>query len=232
VDLEARTAIGYAAPHLISDDLGFTSPYLDNLFSLTAGSLGLTSVFAACVARGQDALLLMGAPASGKTSASYIAARLGLEFRSDRAVFLEAAADGLRAWGDFWPATFRPDAAEFYPQIRANARQFRIEDLSFYCLDLKPYRTQREHALTPACCVFLERRQPAEKTALLRISEQELAERLEGISTFHDDPRFDTQRQVVLSALGRLPAYHLVYGTDPAEAAKILPDLLSAHGTK
>jgi hypothetical protein len=226
-DLDAREAIGYLAQGLTKDDLGLTSPYLDNMFCMCAGSLGLTSIFAACVGHGQDALLVVGGPNNGKTSASYVAARNGLEFHADRAVFLELKQGQLLAWGDFWPAVFRPDGLDFYPELRSVTQLFRYGETEFYCLDKQAYRQRPARPLTPVCCVFLERR-TAEESTLSRIPSGKLSGRLEGLASFRDDARFDEQRAAVFNALEALPAYDLVF-SDPAAAAKLFPDLLVKH---
>ena len=231
VDLEIREAIGYIAEGLVENDLELTSPFLDTLFCLTAGSLGLTSMFAACVGISGAALLVFGAPDNGKTSASYLAAKTGLEFHADRAVFLELRSGQLIAWGDFWPAVFRPDALNHYPELQASTRLFRYCDFDSYYLDKRQYRALPLRAVTPVCCVFLERGAASTVTPS-RITRTELSKRLDVLESFGDDARFDAQRAAVFKALEALPAYDLAFGDDPAAAAKLFPVLLREHSSR
>jgi hypothetical protein len=228
VDLEIREAIGYIAEGLVENDLELISPFLDTLFCLTAGSLGLTSMFAACVGISGTALLVFGAPDNGKTTASYLAAKTGLEFHADRAVFFEVRSGQLMAWGDFWPAVFRPEALNYYPELQASTRLFRYHDFDSYYLDKRQYQKVPLRAVTPVCCVFLERG-AARTVSPSRITRTEFSKRLEGLESFGDDARFNAQRAAVFNALEALPAYDLTFGDDPAAAAKFFPGLLQSY---
>jgi hypothetical protein len=228
VDLDAREGVGYLSEALAKDDLGLTSPYLDNMFCWTAGSLGLTSLFAACVGVEGHALLVAGASGNGKTTASYIAAKNGLEFQGDRAVFLEMRGEELLAWGDFSPAAFRTDTLNFLPELQSSTRPLRYFDFTYHYLDKRVYQTAPARPVIPVCCVFLDR-QTAGKLTLSRLSRNELSKRLDGLSAFQDDARFETQREAVFNALAALPAYNLVFANDPAAAAECFPGLLREH---
>ena len=85
VDLQAREAVGVLPEHLAQDEAGFLSVFLGSLFYLTAPALGLIAVSAACVAAEDRGLLMFGPPKSGKTTSSYWAQKLGLDFHADQA---------------------------------------------------------------------------------------------------------------------------------------------------
>jgi len=121
VDLEAREAVAFLSEDLAMDDLGFSSVFLATLFDLTAAALRLTQISAACVAMGSEAVLIFGPPGSGKTSSTYLAGKLGLEFHADQVTFLELKPDGVHAWGQFWPAAFREDTSQFLPELARRA---------------------------------------------------------------------------------------------------------------
>jgi hypothetical protein len=229
VDLEACEGIGFLAEGLADDELGLTWPFIDTIFYLTAGSLGLVSLTATCVASGEKGLLVMGPPDSGKTSASYLAAKDGLSFHSDQAVFLETKNHGLCAWGDFFPAVFRPQALQFFPELQASARPLSYCDLTFYYLSKRKFQSPRAHPVVPVCCVFLERNSTPEPR-LTSVSRADLLRRLFESLPFKDDNKFDAQRASILGSLVELPAYHLAYGSDPGVAALFLGDLLAKHG--
>lgn len=228
VDLEMREAVAFLAEGLVNEESGFNTPFLDRLLVLTSGALGLTSIAAACVARGQTGLLIFGPPKSGKTTSCYLATSLGLDFHDDQAVLIEVERGSMRGWSGSWPATFRADALRFLPELEAVTKPFRYGDQTFLYLTSEANQS-RGHYVIPACCVFLERKPGTAARLLTRFSPAELAGRLGGCLLFKDDARFEAQQTLVLSALARLPAYRLSYGSDPGEAASFFPGLLDAH---
>jgi hypothetical protein len=231
VDLDAREGVGYLAEGLAEDDLGLTSPFLDNMFCWTAGSLGLTPIFAACVGAQGHAILVSGAPNSGKTSSSYVAAKSGLDFLADRGVFLEVTHGRLIAWGDFAPAAFRPEALKFFPELQSSTRPLRYDDITYHYLDKRLYQSVPGRPVVPVCCVFLER-VTAGNLSLSRLSPNKVFKRLDKLSAFREDDRFETQRATVFDALAALPVYDLRFVNNPAAAAECFRGLLREHTAK
>jgi hypothetical protein len=228
VNIEAREAIAFVAEGLVDDALGFTSPFIDTLFYMTVGSLGLVPLAAACVSSGAKGLLVLGAPNQGKTTASYLAAQEGLTYHADQSVFLEMTSGGLRAWADFVPIAFRPETLQFLPELESRTRLFSYCDFNFhYLLKDKPGSKQLGF-VTPVCCVVLER-EASSAQRLVRFETTGSASSLPEYIAFKDDDRFEKQRFAVLAALAQLPAYHLAYGSDPASAAPFLRQLLASH---
>jgi len=228
VDLDAREGIAFLAERLAKDELGLTSPFLDNMFCMSAGSLGLVSLRANSVSLGPKSLLVFGPPNSGKTTASYVAAKLGLEFHADEGVFVELKAGTLHAWGGFWPAAFRPETLQFLPELQGCTRPFSYRDFTFYHVEKPRSQANQAGRVTPVCCVFLER-QSADVPCLSPLARVELSGRLAEDVLFKDDDRFAQQHAAVLNALERLPAYRLAYGSDPAVAATFFRRILTGH---
>jgi hypothetical protein len=230
VDIDAREAVCFVSEGLFDDTQGFSSPFVDSLFYMTAAPLGLMPFASACVRSENDGLLVMGEPNQGKTTASYLAARDGLKIHSDQSVFLEVADNRLLAWADFVPLAFRPETLGFLPELRSRARLFSYCDFSFYYLPKPEAGSDRRPVVVPACCVFLERgASPVPR--LEPFDRHDLRRRLAGHVAFKDDERFEERNRKVLSDLERLPAYRLAYGSDPAEAASFFKILLARHGT-
>jgi energy-coupling factor transporter ATP-binding protein EcfA2 len=226
VDLETRVAAGYVARNLIEDEDAFVSPFLTTLFCMTVGALRLTPLAAACVTNDEKALLVLGMPNNGKTTSSYLASKLGLEFYSDRAVFLDLAQDGLRAWADFAPAAFRMETSGFLPELLSLGRPFHYLDLAFLYVEASTSIPSNGDPVIPFSCVFLERG-AAKKARLTCLSPAESYRRLKQYLPFEDDECFEVQHSATLSALAHLPAHVLAYGDDPAEAAIFFPRLLT-----
>jgi hypothetical protein len=227
VDAETRLGIGFL-------DEGFAEapeprfisrPPLDILFCMSAACLGLTSLSAACVALGGKGVLLLGEPNSGKTTASYVAAMQGMEFFADQVVFLERSSLGTRAWGDPFPAVFRPATLQFFPELRAGVHPSSYGDLRFYYFDKSKLQSERARSITPLCSIFLQRSVAAEPRLAL-MAQDELSRHLAASLLFKDGDRFQSQDAAVFAGLGELPSYCLSYGEDPATAATIICNLL------
>lgn len=227
VDLEAREGLGIVPESLMEDKLGITSPFLDSLFCLTVGALELVPLWANCVAREHKGLLLFGEANNGKTSASYAAEKLGLNFHADEGAFIDLDAGVLRSWGGFWPATFRPEALQFFPDLKDRADPCFHQDFVIYHL-VKRARSCWNLPIQPLCCLFLER-QVSDVPNISRVARHDLARLLAESVLFQDDQSFRERQAVVLQALEELPAYVLRYGSDPTVAAATMRDLLSAE---
>lgn len=228
VDIELREAIAFVSEGLAEDVLGFTSPFVDTLFYMTAGSLGLFPLASACVSLGTKGLLILGSANQGKTTASYLAAKDGLTYYSDQAVFLEMGSSGLHAWSDFVPPAFRPETLHFLPELVALTRRFSYCDFNFYYFTKQKPGPAQVDVVTPVCSVVLER--ACDSVArLVPLGQDERARLMSESVAFKDDGRFEEHRRTILGALVQLPAYRLSYGSNPAIAAPYFQRLLTAH---
>jgi hypothetical protein len=228
VDLGARRAVGVLPEYLVSDEPGFSSVFLARMFYLTIPALGLVAVSAACVAVEGRGLLLLGTPGSGKTTASYRSTKLGLDFHADQAVFLEVKNGSLCAWGDFWPAAFRPDSAQIFPELNSQSRSLVYCDRTFLCIPKNPSSPSTGRSVTPVGCIFLER-ETGTSPKLVPLRHGETSSRLAAFVPFKDDAGSLSERDGIFKALSRLPAYRLAYGNDSSEAAVFLRSILSTH---
>jgi hypothetical protein len=229
VDIEAREAIAFVAEGMVEDALGFASFFIDTLFYLTTGSLGLVPFGAACVSSGTKGLLVLGSPNQGKTTASYLAAQGGLTHHADQGVFLEMASGGLRAWGDFVPVAFRPETLRFLPKLESLTHPFTYCDFNFLYMARDLPNPELPGFVAPVCCVVLERASSS-VPRLERIGNPAWSSSLSRYIAFKDDERFEERRVTILAALAHLPAYHLAYDSDPATAAPFLRYLLTNYG--
>lgn len=231
VDLDAHEAIGFVSEGLFEDAHGFISPFIDTFFYMTVGALGLVPFTAACVLSGANALLVLGAPNQGKTTASYLAARDGLTLHSDQSVFLEIVNSELRAWADFVPLSFRPDTLHHLPELKSRTRPFSYCDFRFYYMPKNLNSADQSSHATPSCCVVLERGRSS-VPCMEALDASELFRCLCEHIPFKDDCRFEEQQQQVVAALARLPAYRLAYDSNPATAAPFFQTLLNKHAAQ
>ena len=226
VDLDRREAIAILSTPFLKDDPRFRHrPPLDILFCMTAASLRLTALSGACVGLNGRAVLIFGPPNSGKTTASYLAAKRDLEFHADQVVFLDTSQEVLHVWGDPFPAVFRPATVEFLPELREGGRRSSYADLSFYYFDKFVLQPRWAPPLVPVCSLFLER-ETTSVAHLTQISPQAALDRLKDSMLFKEGTRFDHQVSTALTALAARPAYRLQYSSDPKIAADVIEEML------
>jgi len=227
VDLATRKAAAFLSDQFVEGGARFRHrPPLDILFCMTAPSLGLTTLSGGCVGVDDRCALIFGPPNSGKTTASYLAARDGMEFHADQVVFLDMKDNSLRVWGDPFPAVFRPQTRDLLPELQQAALYATYQDLEFYYFDKSPLQPQLARPLMPVCGLFLDRSAPGEKE-LTRITAAESLSRLHDCLLFGDDERFDTQISAALTALSSITIYNLRYREDPKIASGVIKELLS-----
>lgn len=226
VDLEKREGVSFLAEAYLGDEARLKHrPPLDILFCMTAASLGLTALSGGCVGSGEKGVMVFGPPNSGKTTASYLAAKAGSEFHADQVVFLDMRSGALRGWGDPFPAVFRPETLEFLPELRLSARHSTYADLFFYYYDKSRMQSKWANPVIPVCSVFLDRSGTGEPE-LREVSREEALSRLRGCMLFEEDPRFDEQILSALTGLAEKPGYTLRYDTDPKVAANFIEKML------
>jgi hypothetical protein len=221
-DLHAHEAVCVLNGSLCEDEIRFPTLCLASMLRLSAPALGLIAAPAACVAKGQNGLLLFGPPDSGKTTASYCGKQLGLEFHSDQASFLELDGGSVYAWSDFWPVAFRPETAKYFPEVEMLARPFSCRDRTLLWVDKAALGGTVSGRVNPAACVFLERG-ASSRPRLIPLHPEDLPRQVVTDSSLLED------RNAMLGLLSRLPAYRLLYDDDPGIAARFCRSVLDAH---
>lgn len=226
VDLETRQAIGFLAERFFEGELRLRPrPPLNALFCMTAASLGLTALSGGCVGKEDRGVLVFGPPNSGKTTACYLAARHGLEFHADQVIFLDQRESCLCAWGDLFPAVFRPEALQHLPElVRATCRS-EYGELSFYFLDKSVMQARSARPVIPVCSLILDRGASCD-AKLEEISTADAVSRLKCSMLFEEGPQFEQLVLGSLTALAEKPVYSLRYGSDPQIAANYIQQLL------
>jgi len=226
VDLDRCEGVSFLAESFVEGEARLKHrPPLDILFCMTAASLGLTALSGGCVGSGDKGVMVFGPPNSGKTTASYLASKLGLEFQADQVVFLDVRGDVLRAWGDPFPAVFRPETLDFLPELRESARRSTYEDLPFYYYDKAEMQSQWANPVIPVCSVFLDRTGKGEPE-LQEMSKEDAASHLQNSMLFEEDPRFQSQILKAVTMLAVNPVYQLRYDSDPKIAATCIEKML------
>jgi hypothetical protein len=200
-------------------------PPLEFLLYMTVRSLGFTCLSAACVSFRGRGVILLGEHNSGKTTAGYVLAKLGMELVADHVVFLEPTPSGALIWGDLFPALFRPEALQFFPELLGQVHELSYEGVDFCFFDKSKLQSAQAHSVAPLCSIFLERA-VAPEPRLATIPPAGLLQHLGAGLLFEGGDGFQSQQAAVFASLAEVPAYRLSYGEDPATAAAIVRDLL------
>lgn len=227
VDLREREGVVFLSEKVAMDSPGFSRPFLAMLFLLTSPALGLTAIPAASVAQEEAGLLIFGPPKSGKTLSSYLAARSGLQFYADQMAFLDRNAAGLRAWSEFWPAWFYDEAQAFLPELPAIARRIHYQGQSYFCME-KGRQSGGQCWVVPVACVFLER-QDLGTPQITQLQDEEFKSRLNEHGKLWTAQNSRYRESAAWGLLGRLPAFHLVYGDDPKIPGLFFRDLIESY---
>jgi len=215
IDTDACMAVAYAPDDLAASEAAFTHAFLGPLLDRIASALGLTAVPAACLVIEGRGVLLFGSE-SDRLAVSHLTAKLGLEICSHQATFLELDGNALLAWRRAWSAP--AEAEEFSPIPRRNASAHRPEaDIVGVC-----------RPVSPVFSVFLEG-ESSDVPRLIPLSSQAAGERLEDFQGAAGCEPGNPCRESIRSALGRLPAYRLIYGPDGATAAVFIHSLLKTN---
>ncbi len=226
VDVEQRKATGYLAELFFEADARLRHrPPLDVLLCMTAASLRLTALSGACVGIEDRAALIFGPPNSGKTTSSYLAARMGMKFHADQVVFLDMEKGTLRAWGDPFPAVFRPETLQFLPELGSATHFSTYSDLTFHYFDKGAFQSRWAEPVLPMYNIFLDRRAGCE-SELREITQHEVLSRLRESVLFEEDSRFDSQILAAIWELSKKPSFALRYDSDPMIAANIIDRML------
>jgi hypothetical protein len=226
VDLDEREGVAFLADSFAERPEIFRNHRpLDLMFCMTAPALGLTTLSAGCVGAGERSVLVFGPPNSGKTTACYLAAKHGLEFHADQMVLLDQRSGSLQAWGDFFPAVFRPETQEFHPELKSSTRASSHAGLLFHYLDKATLQARWARSASPVCSVFLGRG-TASEPQLNKMTREDAVSRLREYILFQEDEQFEEQIAAALNALASQPAYSLKYDRDPKTAAVCIERLL------
>lgn len=231
-DLRTRRVIGRISPALAGDSRYWRTIIFPNLVSVVAGSIGLVELHAACVARGQDGLVLIGPSRSGKSTLAMALIESGFRLLSDDRTFLSAKREQLRAFGLSRPLKLRADAAPWFQELcHQEPADLQRGERVYYC---EPNRRSRSEAFLPCeprVVVFLER----QERSVVRMTPMDPAEaqrRIEGDVMAETSGAMAAQQRA-LNALLALRCWRLEYGGGrPQEIAEqILCSFYGRAGT-
>jgi hypothetical protein len=218
-DLSQRRVIGRFSPAMAADANYWKTVIFPMLLTIIAATVGIAELHCACVARGDDGLLLAGPSGSGKSTLALALAQIGFSFLSDDRTFCWLENDEVRASGLLTRLKLRCEAVDWFPGLRnelpipAPATQ---PDFWFdpeQCSGVK-----RARQCLPTRVIFLERKATSE----FRLSPLASTEALERLNTglMPELPDASVKRLKTVEKVARAPGWLLQYGGKPQAVAQ------------
>lgn len=117
-NLRTRHVIGRFSASMANDSSYWRMIIFPMLLSVLAGSVGVVELHAACVARNEQGLILVGPTRSGKSTLARALTDAGFRLLSDDRTFCSVNHGKLMAWGLPRPLKLRREAASWFDELR------------------------------------------------------------------------------------------------------------------
>ncbi len=223
-DLDRAFAFCRLAPEVAAAREWMRYHFLEAFPLVTLTHLCLTSIHAACVARGGRGVLLCGESGRGKSTLAYACARAGWTLVADDVAFLRRGRDDRELIGRPHPLRFPASTADLFPELRRwpvirDVKGQTLIELPVGKLDgISTAARAEAHAV-----VFLRRPAPG-AARLVEVDSAEVIPRL-----LREIPRYEDrvhgEHRDSLRSLGDLPARELHY-RDAQDAVALLEPLI------
>ena len=223
-DLRTRRVIGRFSAGIAADTAYWRTVIFPMLLSVLAGSVGLVELHAACVARDQRGLVLIGPSGSGKSTLALAMTQAGFRFLSDDRIFCSQKQGKLLAWGMPRPLKLRREAAAWFEAFRDREPQYvQNGELVFHCEPNQQFGRERSPECEPRLLVFLDRRKGSD----FRMTKMTPLEARSGIERdlMAEAPEAVQIQAETIDKLLTLPCWHLKYGGRP----QVVADQLVRH---
>lgn len=218
-DLHERRVIGRFSPAMAADISYWKAVIFPMLLTITGATVGIAELHCACVARGDDGLLLAGPSGSGKSTLALALAQIGFGFLSDDRTFCSLENGEVRATGLPTRLKLRREAVDWFPALRSEPSigahpvqsdfWFNPEELS---------GVKRARRCRPSTVIFLERRDTPE-FQLSPLSSTEALERL-NTELMPELPDASLKRLRTIEKVAEAPGWILQYGGQPQTVAQ------------
>jgi hypothetical protein len=127
LDLRSGSSFVWLNESALTDSLYLRHNFLEKVIYLLLGASVVTDIHAACVSRHDKGILLCGDSGAGKSTLSYACARVGWTYTSDDTCYLLNASIEPRVIGHSHRVRFRPEAQDFFPELRERQITPRME---------------------------------------------------------------------------------------------------------
>jgi hypothetical protein len=223
-DATSLQSYAWVAPAVVRDREHFRYAVLEALANFHLSVLDRQPLHAACVERDGLAMLLVGPAGVGKSTLTYTAAREGCRILAEDIVWLQLR-DTFAIWGLAARLHLPPDAARFFPELRALRPMVQSSGEEKLVVPVEPERAAREGRIATATVCLLDR-SDRRSARLVRATPEEVATALGEFET-----GFDLFRGTIgpaIAHLSRTPGWRLLLTDDPRDAIPELHRLFGA----
>ena len=218
-DLRTRRIIGRFSGAMAADVAYWQTVIFPMLLTIVSASVGIAELHCACVARGQDGVLLAGPSGAGKSTLALVLSQQGFGFLSDDRTFCSIKNSDVRAWGFPTPLKLRPEATLWFDELRKEKLTDTRSGGPAFWLDPECLvGVERVQQCRPTSLIFLERRDTSE-FQLSPMSSTEALKRLNG-DLMAELPEAAAKRSGTVNKIVELPCWLLQYGGQPHAIAQ------------
>jgi len=224
-DLRTRRVIGRFSAAMAADSVYWRSVVFPMMLTIVSASVGVAELHCACVAKDQDGLLLAGPSGSGKSTLALALGQMGYGFLSDDRTFCSVDNGRLQAWGLGTQLKLRPDAAQWFQELR-NLEAVHTHGVRAFWLDPEQCaKLKRVRRCRPSSLIFLERHEVSK----FQLSPMAPTEALDRLSTdlLGELPDAAGKRLKTIETLVELPCWLVEFGGQPYAIARQISHHLS-----
>jgi len=218
-DLRTCRVIGRFSPAMAADLAYWQTVIFPMLLTIVSASVGIAELHCACVAKGQDGLLLAGLSGAGKSTLALALSQQGFGFLSDDRTFCSARNGEVKVWGLPTPLKLRPEATLWFDELRdQRLTDRRSGGPAFWLEPERLIGVERVRKCQPTSLIFLERRDTSE-FQMSPMPSTEALRRLNG-ELMTELPEAAERRSGTLKRIAELPCWLLQYGGEPQWIAR------------
>ncbi len=228
-DLQRKRVHAVLSSAAARDSAFWKTLFLPITIGVLGTTIGAAPMHCACLERNGRGFLLAGISGAGKSTLTAALAQRGFPLISDDWTYISQQQHTLVAHGLFAPLKLLPDAARFFPELRAFAPRMALNGETAYEIDPgSAMGLVSKDVCHPRYIFFLERTQaagcclvpcrPEYIREFFEKNAERLPEELSNAKAF---------RSRIIQALSGCPAWILRTGEDPQATARELDDFLA-----
>jgi hypothetical protein len=222
-DLRTRHVIGRFSVGIANDRAYWETVIFPMLLSILGGSVGITELHCACVAKDGGGLLLAGPSGSGKSTLSVALSQTGFGFLSDDRTFCSQSGGKVLAWGLPTRLKLRREAGAWFRQVRdRQPTDLQKGELVYWLEPERSLGLERVRRCEPRTVIFLEQVKGLE-FHLAQVSCDEAMKRLDR-DLMADLPEAVVRQTRTITKLVEIPCWLLKYGGEPLTVARKIAD--------
>jgi hypothetical protein len=219
-DLLRRNVAASVSEDIARDESFWNDVLLPIAMGVLGAAVGVVPVHCACLAAGDEGLLVAGSAGAGKSTLSAALAQSGFDFISDDWTYLAWKPEGLMAHGMATPVKLLPDAIRHFPMLAAHAVRPALDGELAYRMSAANFGAEIRLSCSPRWFLFLERT-VSNGCLLAPISSEEARVYLEaGVERLPVQLQAIAEKRAeIIGRISSLSCWRLRYGGPPQVAA-------------